>query len=214
MLRFENLAKRYDNQPVFNGLNHAFGAGCVALQGANGSGKSTLMSMLAGVVQPDAGEIWIAGHSLRTDPLSAKACLAYVPDECPVYPFLSGRAFLELVASTKHTRVDAATLELVEHFRLQPHLEIRFEQMSLGTRKKMLLAAVLLGAPSVIIADEPSNGLDANAKRVLAALFQQLGKTAVVLFSTHDPEFAAACDARTIGFSALENPVALPAGSA
>jgi len=203
MLRFENLTKQFGQHTVFAGLSHTFNAGCFALPGPNGSGKSTLMSVLAGVLAPDAGEIWIDTHSLRTAALAAKARLAYVPDECDAYPFMTGRAFLELVASTKHLALDADTLQLAERLRLGSHLDKRFEQMSLGTRKKIMLTATALGAPAVIIADEPSNGLDTHARNVLIEWFAQLGRSSTVLFTTHDPEFAAACGAALISFSTL-----------
>lgn len=203
MLRFEAIEKHYGGRTVLAGLGQCFAAGCHALQSPNGSGKSTLLSILAGVAQADRGEVWIAGISLRQDPLRAKSRLAYVPDACPVYPFMSGRAFLELIAAAKAGELGAATLGLVERLGLKPHLESRFEQMSLGTRKKMMLAASSIGEPAVIVADEPTIALDDAARRVLVEYFKQAAQRSVVLFSTHDDDFAEACDARRISMSGL-----------
>ncbi|RDV00872.1 ABC transporter ATP-binding protein [Trinickia dinghuensis] len=203
MLRFENLSKRYDEHVVFQGLNYECGAGCVALCDENGSGKSVLLGMLAGAIDADEGEIWLDGHSLRTAPLEAKSTLAYVPDECMEYPFKTGRAFLELVASAKETIVDTHTLELADRFGLTPHMEKHFEQMSLGTRKKLYLTATLLGKPTVVIADEPGNGLDAPARAVLVDLFKTLAVDRTVLFSSHDLKLARACEAKIINFADL-----------
>lgn len=200
MLRFENLGKRYGERFIFQGLHDAFGVGCVALCDENGSGKSTLLGILAGTIDADEGEVWLDGHSLRKAPIKAKSTLAYVPDDCMAYPFQTGRAFLELVAATKKTNVGPHTLELAHRFGLAPHLEKRFEQMSLGTRKKMFLTAVTLGKPQVVIADEPGNGIDVAGRAVLIDLFTTLAKDRVVFFSSHDPELMRACDARTTNF--------------
>lgn len=200
MLRFENLGKRYGEHIIFQGLHHISGPGCIALCDENGSGKSTLMGVLAGAVDADEGEIWLGGHSLRSAQLEAKSALAYVPDDCMAYPFMTGRAFLELVASTKNTAVGASTLALAERFGLNPHLEKRFEQMSLGTRKKIFLTATTLGDPAVIIADEPGNGLDAAGRAVLIDLFKTLAKDRVVFFSSHDMAIVRACEARVVRF--------------
>jgi heme-transporting ATPase len=203
MLRFENLGKRYGERVLFQGLNYAAGAGCTALCDESGSGKSTLLGMLAGTIEPDDGEIWLAGHSLRTAPTQAKSALAYVPDDCMVHPLQTGRAFLELVASGRKTAVDDRTLDLAHRFGLDPHLDKRFEQMSLGTRKKTFLTATLLGEPAVVIADEPTGGLDAASRAVLIDLFKTLAEDRAVFFSSYDPELAIACEAKAISFADL-----------
>ncbi|MFM0340528.1 ABC transporter ATP-binding protein [Paraburkholderia fungorum] len=203
MLRFDNLSRRYSERIVFQGLHDDTTAGCVALNDESGSGKSTLLGILAGTIEPDTGEVWIGGHSLRTAPLAAKAALTYVPEDCMVYPDQSGREYLARVASERHTSVTSATFELAERFGLTPHLEKRFEQMSFGTRKKFFLTAAMLGDTSVVIADEPAGGLDASARTVLVDLFRTLGKTRTVFFSSYDTAFTEACEARTVCFADL-----------
>ncbi|MBN3730311.1 ATP-binding cassette domain-containing protein [Burkholderia sp. Tr-20390] len=203
MLRFDNLGKRYDKRVIFKGLHYASGAGCVALCDETGSGKSTLLAILAGTLDADEGEVWIGGHSLRTAPHDAKSALAYVPDDCLAYPLQTGRAFLDLVAAGRKTVVDTRTLELADRFGLGPHLEKRFEQMSFGTRKKLFLTATTLGAPAVVIADDPDSGLDAASRAVLIDLFKTLAADRAVFFSTYDPALARACDARVIAFAEL-----------
>ncbi|WP_175969262.1 ABC transporter ATP-binding protein [Burkholderia sp. BCC0322] len=203
MLRFDNLGKRYDKRVIFKGLSHASGAGCVALCDETGSGKSTLLAILAGAIDADEGEVWIGGHSLLTAPHDAKSALAYVPDDCLAYPSQTGREFLGLVAAARKTVVDTRTLELADRFGLAPHLEKRFEQMSFGTRKKLFLTATTLGAPAVVIADEPDSGLDAASRAVLIDLFRTLAADRTVFFSSHDPALAHACDARITDFAAL-----------
>src|SRR5471032_885036 len=106
MLRFENLCKRYDERVIFQGLRYSAGAGCLALNDESGSGKSTLLGIIAGEIEPDHGEVWIHGHSLRSAPLEAKSLLTYVPDDCMPYSLQTGREYLDQVASNRKTTVD------------------------------------------------------------------------------------------------------------
>jgi len=203
MLRFDNLCKRYGERTVFHGLHYSASAGCVALNDESGSGKSTLLGILAGEIEADAGEAWLGGHSLRTTRLAAKSVLTYVPEDCLTYPLETGREFLARVAAQRQTVLENHTLELADRFGLTPHLEKRFEQMSFGTRKKIFLTAASVGAPTVVIADEPGGGLDAAARVVLIDLFKRLGQDRVVFFTSYDAALTQACEAKAIGFADL-----------
>ena len=203
MLRIDNLSKRYGDYLVFQGLTYAFQPGCVALCEEDSTGKSSLLGIIAGVVAPDEGEVWIDGYSLGQTPQQAKARLAYVPDDCLAFPEQTGRGLLEQIASEKNTRLDDEVLELACELGLEPHLDKRFEQMSTGTRRKVFLTAAALGKPAVIVADGPSNGLDAQARAVLAEQFRAWSRDRVVLFASHDAELVRACGARTINVKAL-----------
>lgn len=203
MLRIDNLSKRYGDHPVFQGLTHTFQPGCVALCEDESTGKSSLLSIIAGIVPPDTGEVWIDGHSLSQAPLQAKARIAYVPDNCLAFPTLTGRGFLEKAASEKDVVLDDTVLDLAYRLGLEPHLDKRFEQMSTGTRRKVYLTAAALGKPAAIIADGPSNGLDTQARAVLAEQFKTWARDRVVLFASHDPELVQACAAGIISVAGL-----------
>lgn len=203
MLRIHNLTKRYGDHVVFQGLTHTFAPGCMALCEEDSTGKSSLLGIVAGAVAPDGGEVWIDGHSLAHAPQQAKARLAYVPDNCLAFPTQTGRGLLQQVATEKHTSVDDAVLELAYRLGLEPHLDKRFEQMSTGTRRKVFLTAAALGDPAVVIADGPSNGLDAAARAVLAEVFRDWARDRVVLFASHDPDLVQACDASLLEVAAL-----------
>jgi ABC-type multidrug transport system ATPase subunit len=203
MLRFENLSKRYSERLIFQGLHDDIASGCVALNDESGSGKSTLIGILAGMIEPDAGEVWLGGHSLRTAPLAAKSVLTYVPEDCMTYPDQTGREYFSNVAAARNTAVSNTTLELADRFGLTPHLDKRFEQMSFGTRKKIFLTAAVLGETRVLLADEPVGGLDAAARAVLVDLFKTLAQTRTVFFSSYDTVFTDACEARSVSFADL-----------
>ncbi|MNU59583.1 ABC transporter ATP-binding protein YxdL [compost metagenome] len=203
MLRIDNLSKRYGDHLVFQGLTHTFPAGCAALCEEDSTGKSSLLGIMAGVIAPDGGDVWIDGHSVIHAPLQAKGRLAYVPDNCLAFPTQTGRGLLELMAEEKHTALDDATLDLAYRLGLEPHLDKRFEQMSTGTRRKVYLTAAALGNPAVVIADGPSSGLDAQARAVLAEQFKTWAQDRVVVFASHDAELVQACGAREINVAAL-----------
>ncbi|MGY6268692.1 ABC transporter ATP-binding protein [Achromobacter denitrificans] len=196
MLRIDNLGKRYGDHPVFQGLTHTFAPGCVALCEEDSTGKSSLLGIIAGLIAPDEGDVWIDGHSLSRAPEQARSRLAYVPDNCLAFPEQTGRRLLEQAAREKNAILDGAVLDFARRLGLEPHLDKRFEQMSTGTRRKVYLTAAALGDPAVVIADGPSNGLDAQARAVLAEQFRTWARDRVVLFASHDPELVQACGAR------------------
>ncbi len=203
MLDLQGVSKSYGSRTLFRDVTHHFGPGLFALQGPNGIGKSTLLALLSGAQPMDAGDVWVHGHSLRRTPVAAKRRLSYVPDECPVYPFLTGRQFLELVASVKRCALATPVIDLVEQFGLGPYIDIRFDAMSLGTQKKFLLTAAWIGDPSVMLVDEPDNALDAASTNLLAARYRDMAEEKLVLFSTHNREFAAAAGAEVVTLATL-----------
>lgn len=203
MLRFDNLRKSFGRKAVVQGASAVLEPGVYALQGANGSGKSTLLALLAGAMEPDAGEVWIGGISLLQEPARARARLSYAPDESPVYPFVNGRDFLDLVAQAKSSAIEGDVLDMATEMGLSPHCATRFDAMSLGTQKKFLLCAAWIGDSDVLLLDEPSNGLDLAARAVLERRIVERSGRSVILFVSHDEAFVAACGAQVVQWEAL-----------
>ncbi|HCQ49078.1 MAG TPA: ABC transporter ATP-binding protein [Achromobacter sp.] len=203
MLRIDNLSKRYGDYLVFQGLTHTFEPGCMALCEEDSTGKSSLLGIIAGVIPPDGGDVWIDGHSLEQAPRLARSRVAYVPDNCLEFPTQTGRDFLLKAAAEKNVSLDDSVLDLASRLGLEPHLDKRFEQMSTGTRRKVYLTAAALGEPAVVVADGASNGLDAQARAVLADVFKTWARDRVVLFASHDPELVQACNARMLNVADL-----------
>lgn len=203
MLRLENLGRRHGDHVVFAGLTYTFGPGCVALCEEERTGKTSLLEIIAGVRKPDTGNVWVDGQSLQQARQQALSRLAYVPDNCLVAPTQTGRDLLVQAAAAKQVALDDAVLELADALGLSPHLDKRFEQMSTGTRRKVFLTAAALGDPAVVIADGPSNGLDAQGRSVLAEVFRRWGQDRVVLFASHDPELVRACGANAVEVGSL-----------
>lgn len=195
ILTIQNLSKRYGERQLFQGLNREFTPGCYALSEEDNTGKTTLLKVLAGALKPDTGDVLVEGHSIFKSPAQARQYLAFVPDDCMGFPDISGRELLQHLAQEKKVPLGDDVFDIAYALGLEPHLDKRFEQMSTGTRRKVYLAATLIGEPSVIIADGPTNGLDSAARGVLAEYFQELGRDKVVLFASWDADLIAACGA-------------------
>ena len=206
VLACEGLGASYEGREVFRSLNFAVATGVHALRGTNGIGKSTLLRLLAGAQPADAGRVWIDGIDLMQTPESAKKRLSYVPDESPIYPFMTGAELLHFVAAAKRSGIDADVDDLIRAFDVGQHLHTRFDAMSLGTRKKMMLCAAWIGAPRVLLLDEPSNGLDLASRNHLVWRLQQWGRQSAILFTAHDEEFVSGCGAAVVEMLSLFDP--------
>ena len=158
--------------------------------GANGAGKTTSIQMMVGLLAPGAGTVSIAGYDLAAEPLAARAAFGYVPDRPLLYDRLTGREFLQFLAQLRRLprreaeeRID----ELLAAVDLAGAAGRLCGTYSLGMKRKLSLAAALLHRPSVLILDEPFNGLDPKGARRLKDLLSRLaGEGATVFLSTHD----------------------------
>ena len=200
LLAAEGLGMRFGAHILFDNLAFAYGPGAVALVGRNGAGKSTLLSLLAGIEAPQAGRVVVAGHDLRRAGRAARACLAYVPDESVAYDFMTGDEFLRMAQALRGCAGPAPAL--LAGFGIAPYLGAPFGVMSLGTRKKFMLAAGLMGDAAVVLMDEPTNGIDADARAYLVDVIAAQKDRRLLLFSTHDQELIAGVGAGVLDLSA------------
>jgi ABC-2 type transport system ATP-binding protein len=160
-----------------------------ALIGPNGSGKTTLLLMLATLLEPEHGEIRIAGHDPVTDPLAVRRVIGWMPDVLGAWAALTVRATLELTARLygipKAAAADRAS-ELIELVDLVPLADRPTRVLSRGQKQRLSLARALVHAPEVLLLDEPASGLDPAARVTLRKLLRQLadgGRT--ILVSSH-----------------------------
>jgi len=184
------LSKRFGSVHAVAGLSLDVRAGeIVGFLGANGAGKTTTLRCVSGLVTPDAGEVTVAGASLAREPLTAKARLGLVPDRPFLYERLSAREFLAFVAALYDLPADASERraeELLARLALTEHADRTIEGYSLGMRQKTAVAAALLHSPPLLLLDEPLNGLDPPAARVLKDLLREHARGGGgVLVSTH-----------------------------
>ena len=186
----EAVTKRYSNVVAVDDLSLSVMAGEVyALLGANGAGKSTLIRMIVGITTPDSGAVRVCGEDHARRGPSTKRHLGYLPEELTLYERLTGSEYLTLVAGLKE--IDPAKVaEELQFFELSGVAGKWIGGYSLGMRKKLGLAAAMIGGPSVLVLDEPLNGLDVEMMRKLRSRLEherEAGRT--VLISSHVMSF-------------------------
>ncbi len=190
MLSVEHLSVKYSGAPVLRDVSFTLRPGeIVAYLGANGSGKTTTAKVLTGLLEPGRGRVLLDGRDVALDLVGYRRRLGYVPETADVYPFLSGREYLQLVGRLRclperslRERVD----ELLDVVGLAEHRHQALASYSKGMRQKVLICAALLHDPSVLVLDEPLSGLDVTAVLVTKFLLKGLAaRGRVVFYSTH-----------------------------
>jgi ABC-2 type transport system ATP-binding protein len=186
----EGLAKRYGEFQAVRGISFAVSqAEVFALLGPNGAGKTTTIRMLMGILQPTAGTARILGLDCFADRPAIMRSVGYLPDEPLFQDFLRGREILQFVGEMHGLRAADALDRagpLLERLALTDELEEFAVNYSHGTKKKLGLACAMLHQPTILILDEPTNGLDPFATRVVHRLIRQTAQDGgTVLLSTH-----------------------------
>lgn len=196
MIRLDNVSFSYrDAEPVLAGVTVEIPAGLTLLLGRNGCGKSTLLKMAAGVERPDRGRVEVDGRDLWVDEEEARRTLAYVPEQPDLTPYATVREILGLVCRLRGEPARAAedAISLVGLDGLA-HRSVR--ELSMGQRRRSVLAAARIGAPRHLLLDEPLEAMDRGAREdILAWIEARLAAGATVVVVSHDIEpFAARAD--------------------
>lgn len=196
MIRFEGVAFSYrETEPVLTGVDLEIPSGLTLLLGRNGCGKSTLLKMAAGVERPDHGRVEVDGHDLWIDEEAARRSLAYVPEQPDLTPYATVREILGLVCRLRGEPGQAAdsALSLVGLDNLA-HRSVR--ELSMGQRRRAVLAAARIGSPDHLLLDEPLEAMDRGAREdILAWIEGRLADGATVVVVSHDiAPFAARAD--------------------
>jgi ABC-2 type transport system ATP-binding protein len=191
MLQVKNLVKRFGDTAAVRGVSFAVGRGeSFGLLGPNGAGKSTTISMICGLLQPNEGEITIAGVDVLKNPNAAKQIMGVVPQDIALYPTLSARenlsfwgAMYGLAGKELNCRVDEA-LELVS---LTDRQKDRIQTYSGGMKRRINIAASLLHRPELLIMDEPTVGIDPQSRNNILETVKNLNqeKGLTVIYTSH-----------------------------
>jgi energy-coupling factor transport system ATP-binding protein len=198
LLEAHNLHFTYGPEPVLRGVSLNVGRGeTVALLGRNGSGKSTLLRCLVGLLRPSRGEVRLRGHSIAGRSV-AEICqhVAYLPQN-PDDLLFSDSVMLELAATWANHGLDGKALpanasSLLEELGLSALADAYPRDLSTGQRQRVALGAVMITAPSLLLLDEPTRGLDYLAKHGLIGLWRRWQAAGMgLLIVTHDVELAA-----------------------
>ena len=190
MLILKGLSKTYGNGVrALDRVDLTIGRGLFGLLGPNGAGKSTLMRTIAALQEPDEGTIIFDGLDVLAAPEELRRRLGYLPQDFGVYPGISALLLLDHIAVLKGINDKRARREQVQALLELTNLyEARNKAVSTfsgGMRQRFGIAQALLGAPSLIIVDEPTAGLDPEERNRFHLLLNEIGESAVVLLSTH-----------------------------
>jgi ABC-type multidrug transport system ATPase subunit len=190
MLSIQQLNKTYDNGvKAINNVTLDIPPGMFGLLGPNGAGKSSLMRTIATLQDPDSGTIHFDGLDVLAQPEALRRQLGYLPQDFGVYPKVSAEVLLNHFAVLKGLTARGERKEAVEALLQQTNLwEARKRNLgtySGGMRQRFGIAQALLGAPKLVIVDEPTAGLDPDERNRFLNLLARIGEQVVVILSTH-----------------------------
>ncbi len=190
MIRFEGLRKDYGNLVAVKNLNLEVGAGeCFGFLGPNGAGKTTTIKMLAGLLVPTEGKVFIGGHDVQQEPEKAKSILGYVPDKPYIHDKLTGSEFLDFMIdlySVDRASAAARRHELLSMFGLNEWQDELVENYSHGMKQKLVITGAFIHRPRVLVIDEPMVGLDPHGHVLVKDLFRTFAREGNTIFmSTH-----------------------------
>ena len=160
----------------------------VGFLGPNGSGKTTTMRMLTSFYTPDKGDIYIEGINNLTHDVEARSKIGYLPENNPLYGDMIVKEYLELIAKIRNvnkSKIQSNISRAVEETGLERVYYNQVNQCSKGYKQRVGLGAALLHEPSILIMDEPTEGLDPNQRVPIRKLIKSLSSERTVLLSTH-----------------------------
>lgn len=190
MLVIRDLIKVYPGPvPALQGIRLEIPNGMYGLLGPNGAGKTTLMRIVAGLCEATSGEVLLDGEDILKKPERVWSCLGYLPQEFGFYPHLTGERMLAYLLEMKGVESPGGMKRLVAALLEQVNLTYaarrRVKTYSGGMRQRLGLAQAIAGNPRLIIADEPTAGLDPEERLRLYRLLAELSADRIVLLSTH-----------------------------
>ena len=189
MLTVSNLRKDFGSFQAVKGVSFSVEKGEVlGFLGPNGAGKSTTMRMITGFIPPTAGTATICGHDIATDPVAAKRCIGYLPENAPSYHTMTVTDFLTFIGEVRGY-AGKELREKVENAITKSRLEsVRnqtIETLSKGYRQRTCFAQAILHDPQVLIMDEPTDDLDPNQKFVVRQMIKEMAADKAIIISTH-----------------------------
>lgn len=189
MIRVEHLYKFWAGREVLRDVSFTVAKGEVlGLLGLNGSGKTTTLRVLAGGLRPDSGQVHVAGVAIGNGERNTGRQVGYLPERLALYDELSVAEHLRFMAALWGFRGRSGSLrvsEVCEQFGLTGAQHTLCRHLSRGFRQRVGLAQALLHKPSILLLDEPSNGLDAEQVRQLRSYIADLRGRCTVVLSTH-----------------------------
>lgn len=200
-LKLINLTKHYKKKHAVNGITLTINKGDVlGLLGENGAGKSTTMGMIATLIKPDDGDVFIDNESVVIHPEIMKKRLGYVPQDIALYPMLSGLDNLKFWGKLYHLKkneLEIAIKNVSEIISLSKEdLNRKVSEYSGGMKRRVNIGAALLHDPELVIMDEPTVGIDVKSRNQITDAILELNKNGkTIIYSGHYmPEMEKICN--------------------
>lgn len=189
MLEVTQLTRKYDGFTAVDNVSFTINKGeIVGLLGHNGAGKTTIMKMISGYLEPDQGVVEIDGLKLANDTNKAQQLLGYLPENLPVYPEMTVADYLDYAAELKGLNgpnKQAEIRRVISATEITDKLLAPISTLSRGYKQRVGVAQAILGAPRLLILDEPTNGLDPEQVEHMRQLIRDIARDATVILSTH-----------------------------
>lgn len=191
MILLNNVSKSYDKKnKIIEDLKLKVEDGEIfGFLGPNGAGKSTTIKMITGILDIDEGDILINGNSIKSNPIEAKKCFGYVPDNPDMFLKLKGIEYLNFMADMYEVELEERKKnieELTKIFEIDDVLNDKIQSYSHGMRQKIVIIGSLLHNPNNWIIDEPMTGLDPKSTYELKKIMKKItAQNKCVFFSTH-----------------------------
>ena len=195
MLYIQHLTKRYGVKKAVDDLSLHIAPGEIyGFIGHNGAGKTTTLKAVVGILPCEEGEITINGVSVKSDPLSCKRQLAYIPDNPDLYDYMTGSKYLNFIADIFGVGAEERQERIHKYadlFELTDDLAQPIAAYSHGMKQKLAIISAWLHQPKLIIMDEPFVGLDPKAAHTLKGMMREVcDQGGAIFFSTHVLEVA------------------------
>ncbi len=182
----KDLKKAYKDLEVLKDVDFEVASGSIfALLGSNGAGKTTTINILSTLLKPDEGNITVCGYDPLSEPGKVREKISLTGQFAAVDEILSGRENLIMIAKLRHIdNIKKITDDLLKRFELSDAADRRVKTYSGGMRRKLDLAMSFIGNPEIVFLDEPTTGLDPEARLEVWAMVEELAKSGVTIFLT------------------------------
>ncbi|SHN07418.1 ABC transporter ATP-binding protein [Chitinophaga sp. CF418] len=189
IVKLEHLSHRYTSSWAIRDISMEISqTGIVGLLGSNGAGKSTTMNILCGVLNQTEGNVFVNGINMRENPELAKQEIGFLPQNPPLYMDLTVDEYLGYCAGLRlmpKQNIAAAMKEAKERCGIAHYSKRLIRNLSGGYRQRVGIAQAIIHRPSLVVLDEPTNGLDPNQIIEVRALIKEIATDRAVIFSSH-----------------------------
>ena len=186
IIQFKDVRKAYKEVEVLKGVDFEVEQGGIfALLGSNGSGKTTIIRIMATLLKADAGSVVISGFDIEKNPREIRGLISLTGQFAAIDDILTGRENLQMIAKLRHLKnPNQVTDELISRFGMSEAADRRVGTYSGGMKRRIDIAMSLVGNPKIIFLDEPTTGLDPEARLEVWKIVKELSAAGTTVFLT------------------------------